>query len=148
LSGRRAKNSAPGRGGEEGVETEREIKFRAYAKSLKMVFPVKLIDFVNSVVYVERRSVFAEYIFTLDEVELMQFTGLRDKNGKEVCEGDIVNGYYFDEHKRGQVVFDEGAFSIVIRRDFIPCLYEFNHLSVEGNIYEHPHLLGGESTCT
>jgi uncharacterized phage protein (TIGR01671 family) len=128
-----------------------------------MVFPVKLIDFVNSVVYVERRSVFAEYIFTLDEVELMQFTGLRDKNGKEIYEGDIIKiddsnyrlpGISVVEWWNGQFVFDAQR---RLDDDYINFgwwvrsnngMPQLKQIEVLGNIYENPDLLGGESTCT
>ncbi|MBE3145100.1 MAG: hypothetical protein IMZ61_14455 [Planctomycetes bacterium] len=74
-----------------------------------------------------------------------QFTGLHDKNGKEIWEGDVVTGTvheYFD----GKYIinFDEGVFSVRVSDEYNPCLYEGipeKQLKVIGNIYENPELL-------
>jgi uncharacterized phage protein (TIGR01671 family) len=78
---------------------------------------------------------------------LMQYTGLKDKNGREIYEGDIVE----TDLGKGVVVFDSAAF--LIRNleddeyygfeDFFS-LYEGGCYLVEvlGNIYENPELLG------
>lgn len=56
----------------------RTIKFRAWSKSLGMSRPLSLVDIVGS------HTDFEEYD------TYMQFTGLTDKNGKEIYEGDVV----------------------------------------------------------
>jgi len=73
----------------------REIKFRGWDKSIKKMIYPKLWD--NSM-----PSNWQHWY------ELMQFTGLKDKNEKEIYEGDIVRC----EYGIGQVVFNAGCFMV------------------------------------
>lgn len=73
-----------------------------------------------------------------NSVSLMQFTGLKDKNGKEIYEEDIFEW----NDMVGQVIFEEGCFVFnckyvrMTMRDHLPSEYK-----IIGNSYEHPHLL-------
>ena len=79
-----------------------------------------------------------------EKVVLMQYTGLKDRNGKEIYEGDIIRILYVDEFKDkervGAVEWDNEEWGWVITNyDF---RYGYAHSDeVIGNIYENPELL-------
>lgn len=74
----------------------------------------------------------------------MQYTGLHDKNGKEIYEGDIVLITRPCILEKGEVKFINGCFAIK-SKDTLLMLYqcEINNFKLEiiGNIYDNPNLL-------
>ena len=133
----------------------REIKFRAWAKGSKiMLINVGIHPFITELHdgYEWQQEGGFTIGTKMENYVLMQFTGLHDKNGKEIWEGDIVE-YTFsldrDERsnetkERAIVQFQDGEFKPRPYR--FECedywySYELNDFSVIGNIYENPELL-------
>jgi len=78
-------------------------------------------------------------------IVLMQYTGLKDKNGKEIYEGDIVQVYYTDKFKGGKAIIKylERSFCMSQGADLesdLDCVW-FYICEVIGNIYENRYLL-------
>jgi len=119
----------------------REIKFRAWDKVNKIMNEVCIINFDDNNVGLKPDY---DYTLSFEDIELMQYTGLKDKNGKEIYEGDIVKSNY----KTGNLVvfFVRGCFRLTYSKELIGIWLEihlFEELEVIGNIYENPELLEG-----
>ena len=126
----------------------REIKFRAWSRGRKEMAEVESIHFKGNAVYLI--SKYLRLVANLDETELMQFTGLQDKKGVDIYEGDIAN--HKDYECFGKVVFsdDELAFAFLVvtgsnnkgpTTEF-EWLYEYaDGLEVIGNITDNPELM-------
>ena len=140
----------------------REIKFRAWNKKEKYMEPVDDLQMFSNQLSIGMLS--KDYFLGKDDVELMQYTGLHDENGKEIYEGDIIESSYdvftgnFDTKVgRGTVEFIDGAFyikpfeiegkkikDIDNEEWFLIYTVNIDTLKVIGNIYDNPELLGGE----
>lgn len=80
----------------------RTIKFRGVHPHTKTIMDVCVIDWMHDEVYFEQGS---DVAYPIDECNLIQFTGLKDRNGVEIYEGDIIKqhlewsgGYMSDEY--------------------------------------------------
>lgn len=119
-------------------------KFRAWFKNKKVMSEVKKINFWSE----EIDTVTFEGKFLDDgDIKLMQATGLFDKNGAEIFEGDILADVdeSGDEPVYLYVIYKDGKFMAVENEergysaDLVDCT---TYHSVVGNIYENAELLG------
>lgn len=125
-------------------------KFRAWDEYHEKLVEVASIDFDNGICLV--RDVECDvYSVHWDNLTLMQYTGLNDKNGVEIYKGDYirckqyVGGNFVDYHyETGYVDFKVGAFGLHRKQGFYRPFkdwledYEFEVL---GNIHANPELL-------
>lgn len=125
-------------------------KFRVWDKELQTMLDVSLIDFKKGVLVGEHWKFGETNFMSFDEIELMQSTGLKDKNGKEIFEGDIVQfeDYYEVSDSlyinKGIIEWCQGGFHVTNRDSVLmEDLLDGDSLDVTiiGNIYENPELL-------
>lgn len=146
-------------------------KFRAWDKETKTMLDVSLMDFKKSVLIGEHWEFGETNFINFDDVNLMQSTGLHDKNGEEIFDGDILKfndefaeycyeGYvdgsseginYVEIEKEktcftfGKTKIPESSLIYLVENEH----YSFGELLTEasyefeiiGNIYENPELL-------
>ena len=121
---------------------QREIKFRAWHKADKQILPVIGLFYNPDTMQLMDVNVGdSEKVDWRDQsdVILMQYTGLKDKNGQEIYEGDVVKA---DGLLPSTIIFYESAFRTEKAAE--PLAYDaerYGGLTVIGNIYEHPELL-------
>jgi uncharacterized phage protein (TIGR01671 family) len=114
----------------------RTIKFRAWDTALNQMLSWE---------YICKPEPFIMHRYFMDDdVDLMQFTGLLDKNGKEIYEGDLVKGEMtYSEPKVQKVQWDRGFTGFAPFNDYdTDCqeYYDTDGCEVIGNIYENPEL--------
>lgn len=126
-------------------------KFRAYdgGSICRMYSPEEVMVSNGDIWIIDEDGVAGEWIVNNDLV-LMQSTGLRDKNGKEIFEGDII-----DYNGRNAVVKWHGSYASFVymfvdelrdrNQEWDPLYLSYLHFQVVGNKFETPALLEASS---
>lgn len=131
------------------------LKFRAYIKSIQKIVDVLEINFKNKIATldIDTKKVYPDVSFWWKEasvpfsnIEIMQSTGLKDKNGKEIFDGDIVS----KENEYVVIKSFTGLWKAVSQKDdekdrelyFLTLADVCEDIEVIGNIYENRELLG------
>ena len=146
----------------------RKIKFRAWDMKNKLMWDVESIDGmdtgmasmtvnlgslnhqkVTDCLKCPYGDCYAPFYYVKDRIILMQFTGLVDKSGKEIYEGDIVRYWHTYQKKWGApavVSFDTyhtGRDEAITGWITVDCVLDtyYHDVEVIGNIYQAPELL-------
>lgn len=145
----------------------RDIKFRIYDTDEKEMFyqeDIDYIDFFTGIVFIREEDGYDYLIDSRSDGKLMQYTGLKDKNGKEIYEGDILRCKCLKkckldscaekviQYKNSLIEWWESGCNLGYRlRDskgktmmIKPTHLNTMEVEVIGNIYENPELLGSE----
>ena len=122
---------------------QREIKLRAWDKKQKsFINGFNMIGFSTGQGAPKRKLQRFDTYWDEEEVVIMQYTGLKDKNGKEIYEGDIVK---FGEDEIPYEVYrhDSGSFDAkgLSLWEWISENGEENEWEVIGNTHDNPELL-------
>ena len=125
-------------------------KFRAWKKAGKELGRVGQITFEldGSVSCVLFKGKFLDFNVPINEIVLMQSTGLKDKNGKEIFEGDVVRQVRTQPTTENEIIIGvvtmlEGAWLIMNDGEQLASKLwsETDENEIIGNIYENPELL-------
>lgn len=122
-------------------------RYRAFYKANQKMYEVLTLDIIDEKVLIENndnpKSPLRGYV-KITETELMQSTGLKDKNGVEIFEGDIVEnttqrvylGHRFEVSWNGGYA----CFQLLNggKSSNVPLMQDFMSYEVVGNIYENP----------
>lgn len=143
---------------------KREIKFRAFDKGTNkmiatgyhVIGEITMFDMIEQYLFENRHG--KTTLDRMGDVVEMQYTGLKDKNGVEIYEGDIVKTITkdFEFRSKGKIEFINGQFAINVGpsyigddeedRDNYTYFWCLKSIEVIGNIYEHPQLLNSEQS--
>ncbi|ENP2456050.1 hypothetical protein ACDD70_000413 [Listeria monocytogenes] len=134
----------------------REIEFRGKRIDNREWIYGNLMQFEDSATFIfadERKGAstltYAHFIINnmhaIDEKTLGQYTGLKDKNGKKIFEGDIVNCKFFDRMVgdiAGVINFIDCVWAVSdFKNKRLYQLIDVDNIEIIGNIHENPDLL-------
>ncbi|WP_373742595.1 YopX family protein [Jeotgalibaca porci] len=135
----------------------RDIKFRAWDKRTKRLYQVQALQFygtnntvdacwTNGVDFDGESTLGEPELNNLNNLVLMQYTGLKDSNGVEIYEGDILQSEHYFKY---QVVFKGDCWRCEsLKNSRFKNRFIGRDLTVIGNIWEDGDLIDSERTKT
>ena len=124
----------------------REIKFRAWDKKIQQFIDAKEIVINDGKVFRNWQD-YEDYIPDDNTIELVWFTGIVDKAGKDIFEGDIIQCTNHSVKKNGLVMMEQGMWNWEYKLGAVSWLWDVIGRwkgTVIGNRFENPELLKEE----
>lgn len=122
----------------------RKLKFRVWNEMLRRMYSYEDLE-KNTIDITKIKFIQGVFLPNSEGNKVMQYTGIKDINNKEIYEGDIVEIYPMDLFEntvfKGEVKFFDGSWVVDNEKD---CKYLFTETyenKVIGNIYEDKDLL-------
>lgn len=142
----------------------RDIKYKAFIEKTKEMIDVDFVDFKNKHIG-EYDFLNNQRFYPFSEIKLREYTGLTDKDGTEIYEGDILKHKSIAKHYEsnsiheiiGEVTKEIGMTYVrgvcnhgfleeeIVTEKYGALLLSPDLFEVIGNTYEHPELLEGDS---
>lgn len=117
------------------------IKFRAWDTTNKEFVNDVMIDLSGKVYYNDKINIYSQWREVVNIITL-RYTGLNDKNGKEIYVGDIIK-LKIDDKNLYIVEFSLGSFVLCsdFGEDYIIGNIKTNYIEIVGNVHQNPELL-------
>ena len=126
---------------------EDRFKLRVYNNLLNYMADVIGVDYINNSITIILKEHDCPRDIHVSEGMLMQSTGIKDKNGKLIFEGDIVNFNLFDNKNltlidfTGKIIYKDSCYILEHDNDEILGLLPKKCMTIVGNIYQNPELV-------
>lgn len=129
----------------------REIKCRVWdsEENRMLYFQTPVVDKSQAVIMAcngRKENWIDTHIMSMEVMETMWYTGLHDKNGEEIYEGDAVEILKWNKVFVGEIVFLQCAY-VMVEKNSEPKIFHnlgwgYDSIKIIGNIYENPELIG------